>query len=89
MEDKDLLNNVGFILASKKRYAILKMLHNNMSTPTELSHKLNFSVNHVSNILKELSNKKFISCETPSLRKGRIYSITKKGKIIFMKIKNL
>jgi ArsR family transcriptional regulator, cadmium/lead-responsive transcriptional repressor len=89
MEDKSLLSNVGFILSSRRRYTVLKELHNKISTPTLLATKLDFSVNHISNILRELLEKNLVFCETPLLRKGRIYNITKNGKLILKKIKDL
>lgn len=89
METKEILNLIGFILGSEYRNKILLELERGIKTPKQISKETNLQINHVSNILSELLKKDLIRCETPSLRKGRLYKITDKGKQILNKIKSL
>ena len=77
--------NVG----SDYRYEILLSLKEKIKTPKLISRDTNIQINHVSNILKELGEKGLIKCETPELRKGRIYKITDKGSEIVEKLKKI
>jgi len=51
-----------------------------MLTPKEISDKLNLHLSQVSRTLNELVEAKLVKCETPNLRKGKVYSLTEVGK---------
>ncbi len=89
METRETLNLIGFILGSDYRHKILAELDKGIKTPKQVSREANLQINHVSNILKELSDRGLVKCETPDLRKGRLYRITDKGKEILEKIKGI
>ena len=89
METKETLNLIGFILGSDYRQKILVELEKGIKTPKQISKETDIQINHVSNILKELSEKSLVKCETPDLRKGRLYKITGRGKEVLNKIKFL
>jgi len=89
MDKKEVLELLGFLLSSGYRQKILFSLEPNIKTPKIISKETNIQINHVSNILRELSEKGLVKCQTPNLRKGRIYEITTKGKDFVFKIKNL
>lgn len=71
---------VGFLKASKHRIDILALLENEIVTPTEISNKLNIHRSQVSRLLSELVERRLIEVSTPNLRKGKVYSLTEKGK---------
>ena len=73
-------DDVGFIKSSRHRKDIMKLLNTKSLTPTEISTELNTHVSQVTRTLLELEKRDLIKCLTPSLRKGRLYSITEKGK---------
>lgn len=80
---------ISFIMSSRYRYMVLKKLSKIESTPTLLSKKTKISINHISNILKELLEQNLIVCLTPDKRKGRIYEITNLGREIQKKIEKM
>jgi len=82
-------NLIGFIKASKYRMKILFALKNNKKTTKELTDMTGFYISHVSKTLKELLNKKLITCLTPNLKKGKIYSITDLGTDVLDEIEKL
>jgi predicted transcriptional regulator len=85
----ELWQDVGFILSSEYRKKILFALEDTVKTPKELSKLTNIQINHVSNILKELLDKSYTECKNPEARKGRLYTLTIKGKDLLKKIKKL
>jgi len=89
MDKKEVLELLGFLLSSKYRQKIILSLELKIKTPKLISKETDIQINHVSNILKELSEKGLVECQTPNLRKGRIYEITQKGKDFVKKIKDL
>lgn len=49
-------------------------------TPTEIANKSQINRNHISKVLKELTNKELIECINPEMRKGKIYKLTSLGR---------
>ena len=74
---------IGKIKSSEWRFKVLKILKENMKTPSELSKEADISSSHISEVIKNLKEMRLIECKTPNLRKGKIYCITKLGKDIF------
>ena len=74
-------NDIGFIVRSKHRQRILKLLEN-PKTPSKISKELNINKTHISKTLKELLSKKTIICLTPKANKGKLYIISNYGKEI-------
>jgi|TARA_Y100000310_G_C20145205_1_gene562120 predicted transcriptional regulator len=89
MDTKEILELLGFMLSSEYRQKVLFSLESGIKTPKKISIETNIQINHVSNVLRELSEKELVECQTPNLKKGRIYEITKKGKNFVLKIKNI
>jgi len=71
---------LGFIKASKHREDIVKILEEEILTPTEISNRLNLHTSQVSRYLSELVGKGVVQVLTPNLRKGKVYSLTEEGK---------
>lgn len=79
---------VAKIKASRYRRDILKELSNNKMTPSELAEVTKINISHVSISLRELQDIGLIELLTSEdIKKGRIYSITEKGKKILEKVK--
>lgn len=78
---------LGFIKASKHRGSILKLLEDDILTPTEISNKLNIQLSLVSKYLAELADKELVKVLNPDSRKGKIYSLTDEGKLYLDVIK--
>lgn len=77
----------GFVNASKYRKDIVLSLHNKPKTPKELKEETEYYLSHVSNTLKDLSEKEIVKCLTEGRSKGRIYGLTELGKEIAEQIK--
>ena len=65
-------NLLGFIKASQYRQRILLKLKEGNKTPRELRDGLSYYMSHVSQTLKDLSEKKLVICLTPKLYRARI-----------------
>jgi predicted transcriptional regulator len=71
---------LGFIKASKHREEIVKILGEEILTPTEISRALDLHTSQVSRNLAELVEKGLARILTPNLRKGKVYTLTDVGK---------
>lgn len=80
-------NNLGFVLASEHRKKVLLVIANNPQTPKEIATKTGLYLSHVSKTLKELREKGLVELLSPSLRRGRIFSITPIGKELALVLK--
>jgi predicted transcriptional regulator len=72
--------DLGFIKSSKYRMQIMELLKSKAMTPTEISGELKTHFSQVTKNLLELEKRDLVKCLTPTLRKGRLYGITDKGK---------
>ena len=71
---------LGIVLASKTRRGILRVLLEHEKTPKEIATETGFYFSHVSATLSEMQKHGLIICLTPSLRRGRLYSLTDIGR---------
>ena len=76
---------LSFILSSVQREKIIKSL-SNPNTPTRISKEANISKAHVSRILKNFEELGIVECKTPGKRKGKIFVLTIKGKMILKRL---
>lgn len=81
MENVD-WNLYSYIIASRYRRLILKSLVERPKTPSQIAKECDLILTHVSSTLVSLTEKGAIICLTPNQRKGKIYSLTDKGKTI-------
>lgn len=88
MEQED-WKQLGKVLSSSYKREIMIFLKENELTPKMVSKKTHFSINHVSNILKELKTMGLVECLNEELRKGRIYRLTNQGKMILNRIEKI
>lgn len=78
MADNDM---IGFLKAGKYRIPILNLIKSSFIIPNEIAKKLGVSLPQVSRTLSELVNFGLIACTTPNRNIGRIYRITKNGRV--------
>jgi DNA-binding MarR family transcriptional regulator len=72
--------DVGYLLASQLRVQILRALEERVITPSQLAQVLARSRSTTSTLLKGLRERGLVECLNPNQRKGRLYSITDKGR---------
>lgn len=81
-------DEISYVIASKTRKSIVIKL-DTPRTPTFLAKDLSINLANVSRALTELEEGNVVVCLTPKQKVGRIYSLTKKGKDILVKIKKM
>jgi predicted transcriptional regulator len=72
---------LGKVLASNHRLRTLNLLAERIMTPGEIANRLDLELSHVSKTLRELQDFGLVECKNPTLRKGRLFALTPKGKI--------
>ena len=78
-------DDYSFIYASRYRPKILETLLREPRTPSEISRITGISMGIVTKILMEFRKRGLIECITPDRKKGRIYTLTKRGRDLFSK----
>ena len=81
-------DEISYVIASKTRKSIVVKL-DTPRTPTFLAKDLSINLANVSRALTELEERNVVVCLTPKQKVGRIYSLTKKGKDILVKMKKM
>ena len=81
MPNKD-WQSLGFVEASKHRKKIVKILEEDKATPSKISESSGIRISHVSSTLSDLRSKDIVECLNPEMRKGKLYTLTEKGKWI-------
>ena len=79
MNNDEIFELVGYILASEYRANILKCIGENMKIPSGIAEEIGLRTNHVSNVLKDLKSKNLVVCLNENARKGRLYKNTDLG----------
>ena len=73
----------SWVIRGKQRRKIIKIMDKPM-TPTQIKERVGFSLNNVSDVLREFRKKHIAKCLNPKEKTGRLYVLESKGK----KIKN-
>jgi predicted transcriptional regulator len=81
-------NDVSYVIASKTRKSIIFKLEI-PRTPTFLAKDLDLNLANISRAITELEDKGIVICLTPKQKVGKIYSLTKKGKDVILKVKKI
>ncbi len=81
---------ISFVARSKRRREVLKLLSKvqKISQPEIMRNSKQYK-SHNSRTLKELTDKKLITCINPTDRVFRFYKITNKGKEILKEVENI
>jgi predicted transcriptional regulator len=80
-KSRNYTSDLGWVKRGKQRRGILPFISENQ-TPTEISKKSGFSLNHTSRILSEFKDKELVVLHNPEEKTGRLYSLTLKGKVV-------
>ncbi len=88
MTDKKFWLDYSFIMRSKQRKIIIEVINRPM-TVTEIKNKTKLSLSETSRILRGFKAQGLAECINPKDALGRVYELTKRGKIIKGRIKNL
>jgi predicted transcriptional regulator len=78
---KSKLELAGFIIRSSYRKQVFVMLDSPIR-PSEIAKKLNIRLTHITRELRALKSKKLVECLNPKERIGRLYQLTKRGKLL-------
>ena len=77
MEKED-IHLYSWVLRGSQRRKVLGVM-DKPKTPTIVKEETNIKVSNVSDVLREMEDKGLAKCLNPKDRKGRLYSLTKKG----------
>lgn len=81
--DEDVLK---YIKRSSYRVKVLKTLKDDPKIPRDVAADSGILQNHISNVLKQLSDLDLVVCVNPSAKKGRIYRLSEHGEEISDKL---
>lgn len=84
-------DDVGFLLRNRIAKTIMEHMvnYNKPLMPSEISKAVNMSIKNVSTRIGYLSERSLVKCLNPNEKKGRLYIVTKKGKEVLKKVKEL
>jgi len=82
---KQNISDYSWIIRGKQRREIIKHIRDT-DTPTQIASKSRYSLNNTSRVLNEFAKKGIAKCLNPKQKTGRLYVLTKKGKLIKTKI---
>lgn len=82
------LKHYGFVVASKYRRNIMIALFEHARTPSQLASKLHLNIAHVSRSLSELEEEKLVKCINPEAIKGKVFTLTEKGRSVVGLLQN-
>jgi predicted transcriptional regulator len=70
----------GIIISSDYRKKVLESIAESPKTPKQIANETNLYLSHVSKTLNELVSQGVAICLTPTLKRGRLYELTRDGK---------
>jgi ArsR family transcriptional regulator, cadmium/lead-responsive transcriptional repressor len=73
---------LSYVAANQMRRDVLDILDGGIRMPSSIRDDLDVQLSHVSRALKQLAAMELVECLAPGQRKGRLYGITPKGKVI-------
>lgn len=79
MNDDELYQIIGYIMASEYRKNIMKSIGDSIKIPSLIAEEIGLRTNHVSNVLSDLKEKNLVTCLNEDARKGRLYKNTELG----------
>jgi len=85
-------DEIGFVISSRYRVAVLKRLAEGPATPSQLATDSGLAIAHISRALRGLRDRSLVELlVSEDRKKGRVYGVTEKGEEIWDQIqaKNL
>ena len=84
----EMLTEISYVNISKYRTKVMKSLDGEVLIPSQIARNSGIRTNHISKVLSELKAHELVECINPEVRKGRLYRLTVKGKMITENLKN-
>ena len=84
----EMLTEISYVNISKYRTKVMKSLDGEVLIPSQIAKNSGIRTNHISKVLAELKAHELVECINPEVRKGRLYRLTDKGKMITENLKN-
>lgn len=81
MNDEDIVL-IEYVKLSVNRTKVFKALKNDALKPTDIAEITDVHINTVSRSLKQLKEKNLVYLLNPKEKRGRLYKLTDKGKLI-------
>jgi len=78
---RDEIGKLSWVKRGKQRREIIVHLKNTQ-TPSEISKKAGYSLNHTSRILNQFKKHGLVKLLNPKEKTGRLYQLTSSGKVI-------
>lgn len=76
----DLWDDIGFVISSRYRIAVLERLEQGPATPSRIAEDSGLAIAHVSRALGRLRDRSLVELLVPEARKkGRVYGVTERG----------
>ena len=76
MNENDILESLGYIMASTYRLKVIRYLGNGVKIPSDIAREVGVRTNHVSNVLADLKRNGLVICLNEDAHKGRLYKNT-------------
>ncbi|MBU2638785.1 MAG: ArsR family transcriptional regulator [Nanoarchaeota archaeon] len=80
---------VSFVLRAKNRIKTLRALEKSPKIPAQIMKETGMYKSHTSRALKELKENNLIQCDNPNDRAYKFYTLTKAGKAILKKAREI
>lgn len=81
-------DDIGFVISSTYRTAVLRRLAESPSTPSQIGADQDIAVAHVSRALQQLRDRSMVDLLVPEdRRKGRVYRLSEKGELVWEQTK--
>ena len=68
-----------YVNKSSYRVRVLKSIGEDAKMPKQIASDSGILPNHISNVLRQLKEKKIVECINPEVRKGRLYRLSDSG----------
>lgn len=76
MNEKDILDSLGYVMASTYRLKVLQYLGKGVRIPSDIANEVGVRTNHISNVLADLKRNNLVICLNEDAHKGRLYKNT-------------
>lgn len=77
-------DDVGYVVSSKYRTAVLRVLSSGPATPTTIADESDLGITHISRALGRLQDRDVVELAVPEdQHKGRFYDLTEEGEALW------
>lgn len=82
-------DEIGFVISSRYRVAVLRRLAEGPATPSQLASDSGLAIAHISRALRGLRERDLVELLVPEDRKkGRVYGVTERGEEVWEQIQS-